>query len=197
MTHTIVALVQDHPGVLHRVISLIRRRGYNIESLTVGPSEARGVSRMTLVVEAENVEQVTKQLNRLIEVLKVFDVTNEPTVERETVLVKVQATASARAGLIALTESAGARVADVGANTIVLEVTDLPEKVEAFIDLCRPLGIKEMIRSGRIAMTRGSGGGAGSRPSGTTGGGVGRAAPTGHPVDPSPRPYRAQADGDE
>jgi acetolactate synthase-1/3 small subunit len=197
VTHTIVALVQDHPGVLHRVISLVRRRGYNIESLTVGPSETRGVSRMTLVVEAENVEQVTKQLNRLIEVLKVFDVTNEPTVERETVLVKVQAPASARAGLIALTESAGARVADVGANTMVLEVTDLPEKVEAFIGLCRPLGIKEMIRSGRIAMTRGSGGGSSSRASGAAGSSVGRPAPTGHSVDPSPRPYRAQADGDE
>jgi acetolactate synthase-1/3 small subunit len=197
VTHTIVALVQDHPGVLHRVISLIRRRGYNIESLTVGHSETPGVSRMTLVVEAENVEQVTKQLNRLIEVLKVFDVTNDPTVERETVLVKVQAPASARAGLIALTESAGARVADVGSNTMVLEVTDLPEKVEAFIDLCRPLGIKEMIRSGRIAMTRGSGGGAGARATGTPGGAAGRAAPTGQPVDSSPRPYRAQADGDE
>jgi acetolactate synthase-1/3 small subunit len=186
MTHTIVALVQDHPGVLHRVVSLIRRRGYNIQSLTVGHSESVGVSRMTLVVEAENVEQVTKQLNRLIEVLKVFDVTDEPTVERETVLVKVQATASARAGLIALTESAGARVADVGATTLVLEVTDVPEKVDAFVDMCRPLGIKEMIRSGRIAMARGSG--AGGRRTASA-----RTASDGRPLT---RPFHAQADGE-
>src|SRR5277367_3108870 len=103
MSHTLMALVQDHPGVLHRVISLFRRRGYNIESLTVGRSEIPDVSRMTLVVDAENVEQVTKQLNRLIEVLKVQDVTDDRTVERETALVKVHAPAASRAGLIALT----------------------------------------------------------------------------------------------
>lgn len=194
MTHTLVALVQDHPGVLHRVVSLFRRRGYNIQTLTVGASETRGVSRMTLVVEAEDVEQVTKQFNRLIEVLKVSDVTNEPIVERETVLVKVQAPVSGRAGLIALTESAGARVADVGVNTMVLEVTDLPEKVEAFIELCRPLGIKEMIRSGRIAMTRGSGGTAGGR--GNGGAGVARTGTVArHRAELTPPPYRAQADG--
>lgn len=186
MTHTIVALVQDHPGVLHRVVSLVRRRGYNIQSLTVGHSETAGVSRMTLVVEAESVEQVTKQLNRLIEVLKVYDVTDEPTVEREMVLVKVQATASQRAGLIALADSAGARVADVGSNTIMLEVADLPEKVDAFVEICRPLGIREMIRSGRVAMTRGSG---------STGGPT-RPATRVRTIDSAPRPANAQADGE-
>ncbi len=155
MTHTVVALVQDHPGVLHRVVSLVRRRGYNIESLTVGGSETPGVSRMTLVVNAESVEQVMKQLYRLIEVLKVHDVTNDRTVERETVLVKVHAPPASRSGLIALTSAAGAKVADVGTNTLVFEVTDTPDKVETFVDLCRPLGIKEMMRSGRIAMVRG------------------------------------------
>ena len=175
MAHTLVALVQDHPGVLHRVVSLFRRRGYNIESLTVGPSETPEVSRMTLVVDAENVEQVTKQLNRLIEVLKVQDVTDERTVERETVLVKVQAPATNRAGLISLTGSHGAKVVDVGASTLVFELTDTPDQVAGFVDLLRPLGIKEMIRSGRIAMVRG-----------TTPGGSG-AAP--------PRVWAAQADG--
>ena len=91
--HTIVALMQDRPGVLNRAVSLFRRRGFNIESLAVGHSETPGISRMTLVVEAEDVEQVTKQLYRLIEVLKVSDVTNDPTVEREMVLVKIHAPA--------------------------------------------------------------------------------------------------------
>jgi acetolactate synthase I/III small subunit len=154
--HTLVALVQDHPGVLHRVVSLFRRRGYNIESLTVGRSEVPEVSRMTLVVEAENVEQVTKQLNRLLEVLKVQDVTDDRTVERETALVKVHAPAANRAALIALTGAHGARVVDVGANTLVFELTETPEKVEAFVALLHPLGVKEMIRSGRIVMVRGT-----------------------------------------
>jgi acetolactate synthase I/III small subunit len=156
VAHTIMALVQDHPGVLHRVISLFRRRGYNIESLTVGRSESPDVSRMTLVVDAENVEQVTKQLNRLIEVLKVQDVTDDRTVERETTLVKVHAPAGNRAGLIALAGAHGAKAVDVGVNTLVFELTETPDKVEAFVELLRPLGVKEMIRSGRIVMVRGA-----------------------------------------
>jgi len=156
--HTIMALVQDHPGVLHRVVSLIRRRGYNIESLTVGRCEMPGVSRMTLVVDAD-VEQVTKQLNRLVEVLKVQDVTHDRTVERETVLVKVHAPAHSRAGLISLATSHGARTADVGIATLVFELTESPKKIDAFLDLLAPLGIKEMIRSGRIAMAQADGSG--------------------------------------
>ncbi|HTA72968.1 MAG TPA: acetolactate synthase small subunit [Gemmatimonadaceae bacterium] len=156
--HTILALVQDHPGVLHRVASLIRRRGYNIESLTVGRCEMPGVSRMTLVVDAD-VEQVTKQLNRLVEVLKVQDVTHDRTVERETVLVKVHAPAPSRAGLISLTTSHGARTVDVGIATLVFELTESPKKVDAFLDLLTPIGITEMIRSGRIAMAQADGSG--------------------------------------
>ncbi len=156
--HTVVALVQDHPGVLHRVVSLIRRRGYNIESLTVGRCELPGVSRMTLVVDAD-VEQVTKQLNRLVEVLKVQDVTHDRTVERETVLVKVHAPAQSRAGLISLTTSHGARTVDVGIATLVFELTESPKKVDAFLDLLTPIGITEMIRSGRIAMAQADGSG--------------------------------------
>ena len=158
MSHVVMALVQDHPGVLHRVVSLFRRRGYNIESLTVGRCETPGVSRMTIVVDAD-VEQVTKQLNRLVEVLKVQDVTHDRTVERETVLVKVHATAKSRAGLIALTTSHGARTVDVGIATLMIELTESPGKVDAFLDLLKPLGIKEMIRSGRIAMAQADGSG--------------------------------------
>jgi acetolactate synthase-1/3 small subunit len=158
MSHTVVALVQDHPGVLHRVVSLFRRRGYNIESLTVGRCELEGISRMTVVVDAD-VEQVTKQLNRLVEVLKVQDVTRDRTVERETVLVKMQAPAHNRAGLIALTTSHGARTVDVGLASLVVELTESPEKIDAFLDLLRPLGIKEMIRSGRMAMAQADGSG--------------------------------------
>jgi acetolactate synthase-1/3 small subunit len=153
--HTLVALVQDRPGVLHRVVSLFRRRGYNIESLAVGRCEIPDVSRMTIVVDAD-VEQVTKQLNRLVEVLTVHDVTRDRTVERETVLIKVHALAQSSAGLIALTGSHGAKVVDVGSNSLVFELTESPERVELFVDLLRPLGIKEMIRSGRITMLRGT-----------------------------------------
>src|SRR6266496_829039 len=110
--HTIVALMQDRPGVLNRAVSLFRRRGFNIESLAVGHSEAPGVSRMTLVVEAEDVEQVTKQLYRLIEVLKVSDVTNDPTVEREMVLVKIHAPPTNRHEIVSLTSVFDAHVHD-------------------------------------------------------------------------------------
>lgn len=156
MKHTIVALMQDHPGVLHRVVSLFRRRGYNIDSLTVGRTETPGVSRMTIVSDGADVEQVTKQLYRLIEVLKVSDVTNDATVEREIALIKVHAPKSARAELVALAAIFDARTADVGPNTMIMEVTGDPDTVERFLDVVRPFGIKEMVRTGRVAMIRGS-----------------------------------------
>ncbi len=154
--HTIVALVQDRPGVLSRVAGLVRRRGYNIESLAVGHSETPGVSRMTLVVESEDVEQVVKQLYRLIEVLKVSDVTEDPTVEREMVLIKLHAPTSVRAEIVALLNLFGAKAVDVGVNTMIIEMTGTPSKVENFIDVVRPYGVKEMMRTGRIAMVRGA-----------------------------------------
>jgi acetolactate synthase I/III small subunit len=154
MKHTLVALLQDHPGVLHRVASLIRRRGFNIDSLTVGRCEIPEVSRMTLVVDAD-VNQVTKQLNRLIEVLQVHDVTQDRPVIRETVLVKVDALAPNRGQLIDQAKSRGARVADVGTTNLMFELTDTPHAVDAFIELLRPAGIKEMSRTGQIAMARG------------------------------------------
>ena len=154
--HTNVALVQDRPGVLNRAVSLFRRRGFNIESLAVGHSETPGVSRMTLVVEAEDVEQVTKQLYRLIEVLKVSDVTNDPTVEREMVLIKVHAPAQSRPEIVSLSSVFGAKIVDVGVNTMIIEMTGTPSKVENFVEVVRPFGVKEMMRTGRIAMVRGA-----------------------------------------
>ena len=156
MKHTIVALMQDHPGVLHRVVSLFRRRGYNIDSLTVGRSEVPGISRMTIVTDGAAIDQVTKQLFRLIEVLKVADVTEAPTVEREIALIKVDAPRAARAELVALCTVFGAKTADLGHSTMIIEVTGEPAEVDRFLDVVRPFGITEMMRTGRIAMVRGS-----------------------------------------
>ena len=156
MKHTLVALMQDHPGVLNRVVSLVRRRNYNIDSLMVGHSETPGISRLTLVVDASEVEQIIKQLYRLIEVVKVSDVTHDPVVEREVALVKVHAPKTVRAELIALAGVYSARVVDVGASTMILEVTAFPAKVDQFVEIMRPYGIKEMMRTGRIAMVRGA-----------------------------------------
>jgi len=151
-----VALMQDRPGVLHRAVSLLRRRAFNIESLAVGHSETPGTSRMTLVVEAEDVQQVVKQLYRLIEVLKVTDVTNGPTVEREAALLKVHAPTARRAEILALAKAFDAKVVDVGTSTVVLEVIGSPGKVDKLAELARPFGLKELVRTGRIAMTRGA-----------------------------------------
>lgn len=154
--HTIVALMQDRPGALNRAVSLFRRRGYNIESLAVGHTETEGISRMTLVVESADVEQVVKQLYRLIEVVKVSDVTEDPTVDREMVLVKIHAPSEKRAEIVAMSGIFGAKIVDVGATTMVLEMTGTPSKVENFVDVIKPFGVKEMMRTGRIAMVRGT-----------------------------------------
>ena len=191
--HTIVALVEDHPGVLHRAVSLFRRRGYNIESLAVGPSEVEGASRMTIVVEAKDAEQVVRQFNRLIEVLMVRDVTNEAAVERETALVKIDARTADVAGVIALAHAAGARVVDVSGGVVVVEVTDSPARIETFIDTMRPLGIRELMRTGRLTMTRGAGPNVASaaRPNAQA-----RRAPSyAHDASHEPLPFHYQADG--
>lgn len=156
MAHTLVALVQDRPGVLNRVVSLFRRRGFNIESLAVGASETPGVSRMTLVVDAADVEQVVKQLNRLIEVLKVADLTAESTVERETALVKIHAPATRRPEIVALATVFGARIIDTGPSTMIVELTGEPPEIDRFLAAIRPFGLKELLRTGRIAMVRGA-----------------------------------------
>lgn len=153
-THTIVALLQDHPGVLHRAVSLLRRRGYNIASLAVGRSEVEGASRMTLVVEQEDVVQVVKQLNRLVEVLQVDDVTHDPTIEREVILVKVAAGGNMQS-IVSVALGYGATIADVGMGTMLLELSGSPAKVEGFLQRLAPFGILEATRTGRIAMVRG------------------------------------------
>lgn len=153
--HTIVALMQDQPGALSRAVHLFRRRGYNIASLAVGHTETPGVSRMTVVVESEDVEQVVKQLYRLIEVIKVSDVTDDSTVDREMLLVKVHANTSTRAEIATLADIFDAKIVDVGVNTMIIEMTGTPAKVENFVEVIRPFGVKEMMRTGQIAMVRG------------------------------------------
>ncbi len=155
--HTIVALMQDQPGVLTRAVSLFRRRGYNIASLAVGHTEIPNISRMTVVVESDEVEQVVKQLYRLVEVIDVTDVTHESTVDREMTLLKVNASNGNRAEIVALCNVFNAKVVDVSPQTMIIEMTGTPSKVENFVEVIEPFGIKEMMRTGIIAMVRGSG----------------------------------------
>ena len=158
--HTLVALMEDEPGVLNRVVSLFRRRSFNIESLTVGHSETPGISRMTIVVDAAHagIEQVEKQLFKLINVTKVSDVSHEPTVIRELALIKVHAAAPARAEIMQLVDIFRAKVVDVAAESLTIEITGPEDKVDSLVQLLRPFGIKEMVRTGRVAMVRGSNG---------------------------------------
>ncbi|MDI9646351.1 MAG: acetolactate synthase small subunit [Archaeoglobales archaeon] len=157
MKYTIAALVENKPGVLARVASLFRRRGFNIDSLSVGRTEREDLSRMTIVVEGDEkvVEQVTKQLNKLIDVIKVSDVTKNA-VERELCLVKVNVQPEKRGEIIELANIFRARIVDVSRDSFIIEITGDEEKIEAFIDLMRQYGIKELARTGKVAMARGS-----------------------------------------
>ena len=157
MRHTIAALVENRPGVLARVAGLFRRRGFNIESLAVGVTEKEGISRMTIVVAGDDrtIEQVTKQLNKLIEVIKVSDVSTNA-VERELALIKVAATPQTRGEIIEIANIFRARIVDVSRDSFIVEITGDEDKVSAFIDLMRQYGIKEVARTGKIAMQRGS-----------------------------------------
>ncbi len=158
--HTLIALMEDKPGVLNRVASLFRRRNFNIESLTVGHSETPGISRMTIVVNADHagIEQVEKQLYKLVNITKVSDVSHEPTVIRELALIKVHATAPTRAEIMQLVDIFRANVVDVAAESLTIEITGPEDKVDSLVQLLRPFGIKEMVRTGRVAMVRGSNG---------------------------------------
>ena len=155
--HTIVALVEDRPGVLNRVSSLFRRRGFNISSLAVGKCEQPNLSRMTFVVEGDEdtVEQVTKQLNKLIEVIKVTELEEGDVVARELALIKVRATPANRSEIIQMVDIFRANIVDVGPNSLIIEVTGEEDKVNALYNLLRPFGIRELMRTGRIAMPRG------------------------------------------
>ena len=155
--HTIVALVEDKPGVLNRVASLFRRRGFNITSLAVGSSEQPGLSRMTIVVGngSAEVEQVRKQLDKLLNVVKVSDITGGEIVSRELALIKVNATATTRSEIIQIVDIFRANIIDVASDSLTVEVTGDENKVESLLELLRGFGIKEISRTGRIALTRG------------------------------------------
>ena len=155
--HTIVALVEDKPGVLTRIASLFRRRGFNIASLAVGKSEQPGLSRMTFVVtgDQDTVVQVTKQLDKLIDIIRVADISEQETVARELALIKVRTTTATRAEIIQMVHLFRANVVDVGAQSMVVEVTGEEDKVNALAHLLEPFGIIEMLRTGLVAMVRG------------------------------------------
>ena len=155
--HTLVALVQDRPGVLTRVASMFRRRGYNIASLAVGKSEQIGLSRMTVVVngDEDTVAQVTKQLDKLIEVIRVSNITNEETVVRELALIKVSSTTVNRGEIIQIVNLFRANIIDVGTQSMVIEITGEEDKIQALYNLLEPFGVLEMLRTGRVAMVRG------------------------------------------
>jgi acetolactate synthase-1/3 small subunit len=155
--HTLVVLVEDHPGVLNRVVSLLRRRSFNIDSITVGHSEQPGISRMTLVVVGDDleVEQAGKQLYKLLEVLKVTDTTDLPTISHEMCLVKVAAKAQHRHEILLIAQIYDARVVDASPSTLLLEIVGSQDKIDSLLAMVRPFGIRELVRTGAIAMTRG------------------------------------------
>lgn len=157
--HTLSVLVEDEAGVLTRIAGLFARRGFNIESLAVGPAEQAGVSRITMVVPGSerDIEQLTKQLYKLINVLKVQDVSEIPSVERELMLIKVNATTETRSEIVVIAQIFRARVVDAAEGSLTLEVTGDPGKMVAIQQMLQKFGIKEIARTGKISLTRESG----------------------------------------
>jgi acetolactate synthase-1/3 small subunit len=157
MKHTLAVLVENHPGVLLRVSGLFARRGYNITSLVVSETEDSSISRMTIVVDGDEriIEQVTKQLNKLIDVIKVNDVTNEDTVDRQLLLVRVNADNSAKGEIAQLMDIFRARIVDIGRRSVIVEATGDEEKIEAIIRSLQPFGIQEIVKTGISSMVRG------------------------------------------
>lgn len=158
MKHTLAVLVENHPGVLARVSGLFSRRGYNIESLVVSKTEDPSVSRMTIVAEGDEkvIEQVTKQLHKLIDVIKVNDLTFEETVDRQLLLLKVAADSASRGEIVQMMDIFRARVVDIGRKSLIIEATGDEEKIKAIIKSMRPFGIQELVKTGKIAMQRGN-----------------------------------------
>ena len=156
--HTLVSLVQDEPGVLTRVAGLFRRRGFNIESLSVGHCERPGLSRMTIVVKGDDaeVDQVTRQLDKLINVVEVTDITHREMVARELALIKVAAHAEDRSEIMQIVDVYRAKIVDVATDALTVEVTGGEDKIDSLLRLLLPFGITEMARTGRTALTRGS-----------------------------------------
>jgi len=156
--HTISVLVEDKPGALARIATMFARRGFNIDSLAVGPTERGGVSCITLRVDAEHhsLEQIEKQIHKLVNVLRVTELAPDEAVERELLLLKLGASPERRAELISTAEAFKGRVVDLGADTITFELTGSPEELDAFQELARPYGIQELVRTGPVGMARAS-----------------------------------------
>ena len=171
--HTLIALVEDKPGVLTKVASMFRRRGFNIASLAVGNSEQPGLSRMTFVVNGDDytVGQVVKQMDKLIDVIEVSDITSESIVTRELALIKVKTTTMTRGEIIQIVNLFRANIIDVGSESMVIEITGEEDKINALHNLLAPFGIMEMLRTGLVAMVRGQTNGlpTNGRDDGTTG----------------------------
>ncbi|RJG21962.1 acetolactate synthase small subunit [Paenibacillus thiaminolyticus] len=157
MKHTIAVIVNDQPGVLQRVSGLFGRRGFNIDSITVGASEEEGLSRMVIVTTGDEhtLEQVEKQLYKIIDVIKVVDLSSQPMVSRELALIKVKAEPRERPEILGIVETFRATVVDIGPGTIIVQVVGESQKIEAMVELLRPYGIREISRTGVTAMVRG------------------------------------------
>jgi acetolactate synthase-1/3 small subunit len=156
MKHTISVLVENHFGVLSRVSGLFSARGFNIDSLTVGETEEPTISRMTIVVQGDDrvLEQIMKQLNKLVDVIKVVDLTSEDTIDRELLLVKANASPSNRADLIQIVNTFRAKIVAVSPKSITIEVTGTESKLDAMLELLRPFGVRELVRTGLISIAR-------------------------------------------
>ncbi|MGC5011004.1 acetolactate synthase small subunit [Streptosporangium sp. DT93] len=156
--HTLSVLVENKPGVLARVSALFSRRGFNIDSLAVGPTEHADISRMTIVVNVDDLplEQVTKQLNKLVNVLKIVELDPAQAVQRELTLIKVRADSENRSSVLELVNLFRARCVDVSSDAVTIEVTGTPDKLQAFIKVLEPFGIKELVQSGMVAIGRGA-----------------------------------------
>lgn len=158
MLHTFAVYVENKPGVLNRVASLFRRRAYNIESLTVGHTDKPGVSRMTIVVDTDEIgaRRLEAHLYKLVNVLLVDDITASPAVSRDLAMIKVSATTDNRSQVLQLTQVFRARVVDVSTDSVIVEITGTEDKIDGLLEVLRPYGILEMVRTGRVAMARGA-----------------------------------------
>ncbi|MFH1283002.1 MAG: acetolactate synthase small subunit [bacterium] len=159
MRHIISVLVENKAGVLARISGLFSARGFNIDSLAVGETEDPNISRMTIIVKGDEriLEQVEKQLNRLVDVIKISDFSGVPHLERDLALIKVNADSSRRSEIMQIVNVFRAKIVDVNTNSIIIEITGDEQKIEAFIEMLSPFGIKEMVRAGVVAMARGEG----------------------------------------
>lgn len=158
MQHTLIALVENKPGVLNRVASLFRRRNFNIESLNVGRTERPDISRMTITMDSDELDarKVEVNLYKLVNVIDVQDVTNQPAVVRDLALIKVSARPDQRSEIANLASIFRARIVDVAPDSVIVEITGTEDKIESLLELLRPLGVLEMVRTGNVAMMRGN-----------------------------------------